>query len=276
MIAPVKEKIDAGKEIFIIPDKILFKLPFDALFSGKYLIEDYRISYAPSANVFLFCSKKAKELGAKTSEHLLSIGNPAFNRAAYQNTLQTLPAAKQEAIEIARLYENEKSSVFTEQDATKQRFKENLKTADIVHFAGHYVVDDREPLLSALVLAGEEKAESDLANYEIISEKHPQLRLIVLSACQTGVEKYYHGEGMIGASRTFLATGVPLVVASQWAVDSDASKDLMVRFHHLRTIDRLPTAEALRRAQIEMLRSEKYQQPYYWAAFASIGGYTKF
>ena len=274
LIVPVKEKIDAGKEVFIIPDKILFKLPFDALYSEKYLVEDYRISYAPSANVFLFCSKKAKELGEKTSEHLLSIGDPAFNRAAYQNTLQPLPSAKREADEVAALYQN--PTVFTETDATKQHVKENLNTADVVHFAGHYVVDDRAPLLSALVLAGNERADSDLANYEIIGEKHPQLRLIVLSACQTGVEKYYNGEGMIGASRTFLATGVPLVVASQWAVDSDASKELMVRFHRFRTTDRLPTAGALRRSQIEMLRSEKYQQPYYWAAFASIGGYTKF
>ena len=38
----------------------------------------------------------------------------------------------------------------------------------------------------------------------------------------------------------------------------------------------LSYAEALQRAQIEMLRSEKYQQPYYWAAFVPIGGYTKF
>ena len=274
LISPIREKISTGKEVFIIADKVLFNLPFDTLYSGKYLIEDYRISYTPSANVFLVCTKKANELGAKTSENLLSIGDPKFNQAEYKNSLQPLPAAKREADEVAALYKN--PVVFTKTDATKQHVKENLKTADVVHFAGHYIVDDREPLLSSLVLAGNKKEDSDLANYEIIGEKHPQLRLIILSACQTGIEKYYNGEGMIGASRTFLATGVPLVVASQWAVDSDASKELMVSFHRLRTTDRLQTAEALRRSQIEMLRSEKYQQPYYWAAFASIGGYTKF
>lgn len=274
LISPIKEKLDASKEIFVIPDKVLFKLPFDTLFSGKYLIEDYRISYAPSANVFLFCSKKAKELGTKPAEALLSIGNPTFNPAEYKNTLQPLPSAKQEADEIAKLYEN--PTVFTENNATKERIKENLKTADVVHFAGHYVVDDRAPLLSAFVLAGNKKRDSNLANYEIIGESLSNIRLIVLSACQTGIEKYYNGEGMIGASRTFLATGVPLVVASQWAVDSDASKELMVHFHRFRKTDGLSTAEALRRAQIEMLRSEKYRQPYYWAAFAAIGGYTQF
>ena len=276
LISPVKEKLDKNKEIFIIPDKVLFKLPFDTLFFEKYLIEDYRISYAPSANVFLFCSKRARELGTKPTETLLSIGNPKFNRAEYENTLQPLPAAKKEAEEITKIYVYENPTVFIEDNATKERVKENLKKADVVHFAGHYVINDRAPLLSALVLAGSEKSDSNLANYEILGESLSHIRLIVLSACQTGVEKYYNGEGMIGASRTFLAAGVPLVIASQWAVDSDASKEVMVHFHRFRKIDQLSSAEALRRAQVEMLRSEKYQQPYYWAAFAAIGGYTKF
>jgi CHAT domain-containing protein/tetratricopeptide (TPR) repeat protein len=276
LISPVKEKLDNNKEIFIIPDKVLFQLPFNTLFSEKYLIEDYRISYAPSANVFLFCSKKAAELGVKSAENLLSVGNPTFNPEEYENALQTLPSAKAEAIEIAKLYENPTPTVMTENKATKEVFMENLKKADVVHFAGHYVVDEGTPLLSALVLAGNTKKESSLTNYEIIGQSLSNTRLIVLSACRTGIEKYYSGEGMIGASRTFLATGVPLVVTSQWSVDSEASKELMLRFHRFRKTDRLSTAESLRRAQIEMLRSEKYRQPYYWAAFSAIGGYTKF
>lgn len=274
LISPIKEKLDTNKEVFIIPDKALFKLPFDTLFSEKYLIEDYRISYAPSANVFLFSSKKASEFDTKPAETLLSIGNPTFNRSAYENALQPLPSAKEEADEIAKFYEN--PTVFTENNATKAMVKENLKKADVVHFAGHYVVDEHTPLLSALVLAGNEKQSSSLANYEIIGESLSNTRLIVLSACQTGIEKYYNGEGMIGASRTFLATGVPLVITSQWSVDSEASEELMINLHRFRKTQQISTAESLRRAQIEMLRSEKYQQPYYWAAFSAIGGYTKF
>ena len=274
LIAPIKNKLDSDKEIFLIPDKFLFQLPFAALFSDKYFIEEYKISFAPSANVFVICSRKAKELGTKTSETILSIGNPAFNRDLFED-LEPLPAAGKEAVESAKFYDP-KSLILTEKDATKERIKENLEKSDVIHFAGHYVVDGNSPLLSGFVLTGDDKANANLANYEIISEKLSHTRLIVLSACRTGVEKYYSGEGMIGASRTFLATGVPLIIASQWQVDSEASAELMTDFHRRRKTENLSTADALRQTQLAMLQNEKYQQPYYWAAFMTLGGYAEF
>ncbi len=188
--------------------------------------------------------------------------------------MQPLPSAKEEAEEIAKEYEN--SLVLTEKDATKEKVKANLKQADVVHFAVHYVIEEGTPLLSSFVLAGDKKEESNLANYEIIGEKLSNTRLIVLSACDTEIEKYYKGEGVIGASRTFLATNVPLVVASQWSVDSEATKELMVRFHQLRKTEKISTAEALRQSQLEMLKTETFKQPYYWAAFMTLGGYAQF
>jgi CHAT domain-containing protein/tetratricopeptide (TPR) repeat protein len=273
LISPVKDKLDADKQIVIIPDKSLFQLPFAALYTDKYLIEDYKISYSPSATVFLNCSRKAKEFGNKTSENILSVGNPAFNPNEYKN-LKPLPSAKDEAIEIANLYTNPK--VLVEEKATKEQVKENLKNADVFQFAGHYTIEDKMPLLSSFVLAGDKKDESNLANYEIIAEKLPHTRLIVLSACDTAVEKYYKGEGMIGASRTFLAVNVPLVVASQWQADSQSTKELMIRFHQFRKTDNLSTVEALRQSQLKMIKDERYKQPYYWAEFAALGGYTQF
>lgn len=279
LIDPIKDKLESDKELCLIPDKILFRLPFATLFSEryfaseKYLIEEYKLFYSPSANVFLICSKKAKEMETQTSEVLLSVGNPEFNQNAFKD-LQLLPSAEKESRQIAEYYTQ--STVLTDKNATKENFKENLTQADVVHFAGHYVVDERSPLSSSLILAGNERNEASMANYEIFGEKPSHLRLMVLSACQTEIEKYYNGEGMIGAARTFLAVGVPLVVASQWEVDSDATEQLMSDFHRRRKTENLSTAEALRQSQIAMLRNEKYNQPYHWAAFITLGGYSKF
>jgi CHAT domain-containing protein len=272
LILPIKDKLDSNKQLFIVPDKSLTQLPFSTLFSDKYLIEEFSLSFSPSANVFLHCSKKAKEFDVRKQESLLSIGNPAFDRNEYENKLQPLPASKIEAETIAEVYP--KSTILTENEATKDRIIEGLKTADVIHFAGHYLVDERSPLLSSFVLAG--KKESNLKDYEIMAEKLSSTRLVVLSGCDTGFERFYQGEGIIGASRIFLAAGVPIVVASQWSVDSEATKELMIMFHQLRKTAKLSSSEALRHSQLKMIKGGKYQQPFFWAAFASIGGFTVF
>ena len=78
-------------------------------------------------------------------------------------------------------------------------------------------------------------------------------------------------------ARPFLARGVPIVVASLWAVDSDATAELMVSFHRYRKREGYTTIEALQRAQLDMLNGPRqfYRQPYYWASFNLIGGYAE-
>jgi CHAT domain-containing protein len=71
---------------------------------------------------------------------------------------------------------------------------------------------------------------------------------------------------------------VPLVVASQWSVDSDSTADLMIKFHRYRKQQNMPTVAALRQAQVDMLTNGKelFRQPYYWAAFVPVGGYANY
>ncbi|MGB8508890.1 MAG: CHAT domain-containing protein, partial [Pyrinomonadaceae bacterium] len=158
-----------------------------------------------------------------------------------------------------------------------------LPEANVIHLAGHYIIDERHPLLSRLVLAkkhGSESAngEDDLMASDLAGQRLRHAKLVVLSACQTGGENYYNGEGLMGMSRVFLEAGVPLVVASQWAVESESTAELMIKFHHYRRTAGLSSLGALRRAQIEILNDQNglYRDPYYWAAFVPLGGYTEF
>jgi CHAT domain-containing protein len=99
---------------------------------------------------------------------------------------------------------------------------------------------------------------------------------VVLSACETGLERVFQGEGAVGMARTFLAAGAPLVIASQWKVESDSTSELMTAFHRHRRENKLPSAEALRRAQLEILRRAEYAEPYFWSAFAAVGAYANY
>jgi CHAT domain-containing protein/cytochrome c-type biogenesis protein CcmH/NrfG len=282
LITPIKDKLNPQKEICLIPDKMLFQVPFSALISpndNEYFIAQYSFFLSPSANIFLNSSERAEELNKNIDETLLSIGNPAFSKKDFED-LPNLASAETEAKEISRFYKS--PTLLTKKEVLKEKVKAELSKADVIHFAGHYVVDDKNPLLSGLILAENpetrEQKDSKLANYEIISEKLFRPRLVVLSACETGIERFYKGEGVIGAARTFLATGIPVIVASQWKVDSDSTTELMIRFHQYRKIEKLSTTMALQRAQLDLLRGQnlRFQNPYYWAAFITMGGYSEF
>jgi CHAT domain-containing protein len=164
--------------------------------------------------------------------------------------------------------------------ATKTVILQSLGNTEILHIAGHYAVKRGSPLLSSLLLAktGKEPKDGVLTNAELLREKLSRTKLVVLSACQTGVERYYNGEGFSGLSRTFLAIGAPLVVASQWQVESEATAELMRKFHFYRRQEKLSTTAALRRAQLEMLEAsdKRFRHPYFWAAFAVFGGHASF
>jgi CHAT domain-containing protein len=280
LISPVIGKLDAKKEIAFVPDKFLFRLPFQALLSpetDKFLVEDFTGFYSPSANVFAISSAKAKKVSVDSKESLLAVGNPAFDKKSFPD-LPDLPGAEKEARAITAFYPGAEPLIG--KNAGKGEIKLRLPKADIVHFAGHYIVNDTSPMRSFLLAAGEGD-QAVLSNFELmkeISTTSPRAKLIILSACQTGVERYYNGEGMIGASRVFLGMGIPLVIASQWQVDSEATESLMTKFHYYRKKENLTSAAALRQAQRDLLAGQKedFKKPFYWAAFAPIGGFTQF
>ena len=114
--------------------------------------------------------------------------------------------------------------------------------------------------------------EGELRASEILERKLSNLKLAILSACDTGIERFYFGEGAIGIGRMFLAKGIPLVVVSQWKVESESTSELMKVFHRNRKQKQMKTVESLRQAQLEMLANKTFSAPYYWSSFAVVGG----
>jgi CHAT domain-containing protein len=282
LVSPVAGQLDSSREICVIPQKILFHLPFAALTApdGKSFLSKYNFFYASSANVFLLFTEKAKQKSGSTTESLLSVGNPRFDANEFKE-LADLPEAEDEARAIKQFYTSPQT-VLIGAEATQAAIESALKDAKVINFAGHYLVKNGAPLDSGLVLTkpdGSDNAEDNiLTNRELISRTMPQAKLVVLSACGTGVEQYYNGEGLVGLSNTFLKAGAPLVVATQWQVDSGAAAVLMKKFHQYRRQEKLTTTAALRRAQLEMAETPngQFSQPYFWATFATYGGYAEF
>ena len=182
---------------------------------------------------------------------------------------------------MADFYPNHKTLLLRD-DAKESKIISELKTADVAHFAMHFVANDESEMLSGFPLTPESSDSSATSNgilqsYEIYGLSLRRTRLVVLSACQTGIEKQYRGEGAVGAARPFIVAGVPTVVASLWSVDSDASVQLMVEFHKNRRHS-MPVVKALKQSQIEFINGQNplYRHPYYWAPFLTIGGLSSY
>jgi len=148
----------------------------------------------------------------------------------------------------------------------------DLNPYRILHFATHGILDSQNPERSGIVLSGiNEQGElqrsllstSDVFNLQLNSD------LVVLSGCRTGLGTEIKGEGLVGLTGGFMYAGAKRVVVSLWSVEDKATSELMQRFYQRIFKDKLPPTQALRQAQLSMLR-EQYS-PYQWAAFSLQG-----
>jgi CHAT domain-containing protein len=96
----------------------------------------------------------------------------------------------------------------------------------------------------------------------------------VLAACETARGRVGAGEGMIGLSWAFFVAGSPAIVASHWKVEARATAPLMLEFHR-NLLSNLSKAEALRHAELKLLRPRRHAHPFYWAGFVLIGNGDK-
>jgi CHAT domain-containing protein len=283
LIEPVESYLDNSKLLVIVPDKSLHRIPFHTLVSpaGKYLVEDYSLQYCSSSSVFIECSKAAASKQGINTERMLSVGSPDFDRSAFK--LSPLQSSAREAEKVAKYYNP--SYVFTGQKATEGRIRAEMEKSNVINLATHLIANESVPLLSKLLLAkepgqaaGSEDEDGMLQSYEIYELKLNQTRLVTLSACQTGIEQIYKGEGPVSLARAFLSANVPLVVASLWPIDSESSGEFMIGFHKHRTRDRMLSVKAIRQAQLDMIggQDSRFRRPFYWAAFMLTGGYAQF
>jgi len=136
-----------------------------------------------------------------------------------------------------------------------------------------------DPLLrSGLALAGANQLSSGdedgiLTALEASGLDLEGTKLVVLSACETGVGKATNGDGVYGLRRALVVAGAESLVMSMWQVDDQATKDLMVGYYK-RLAAGKPRSSALRDIQLELKGQPKYKHPYYWASFLPAGDNT--
>jgi CHAT domain-containing protein/membrane protein required for beta-lactamase induction len=194
---------------------------------------------------------------------------------AGQLSIRRLPFTRQEADEILSVAPpgaNFKAVDFRANRAVATSGE--LSQYRYVHFATHGYLDTARTGLSAIVLSmvDEQGRPQDgfLRTHDIYNLKLPA-ELVVLSACETGLGKEIRGEGLEGMTRGFMYAGARRVVVSLWNVNDKATAALMQNFYAGMLRGNKSPAAALRAAQIQMLRTRRWQSPYFWAPFIMQG-----
>jgi CHAT domain-containing protein len=230
-------------------------LPFEAIqAAGGPEGAGFTVSYAPSGTIYARLAEARAKVPAHDSRprRLLALGDPVFTRPPNAMVLPgsveppaPLPGTRLEVEAITALFAQ--STRLLGSDASRRQLDQlrpQLKDYRVIHLATHGYADRRTALGSALILAqdqlpdaldqslsGKSPDEGRLTAFTIRRDWQLDADLVTLSACQTGLGRATLGEGHLGFSNAFLASGARSLIVSQWKVSDTATTLLMIRFY---------------------------------------------
>ncbi len=296
LIAPMQTELEKNsiRHLIFAQDRTTRYLPMAALYDGRqYLIERYTISTILSAAL----TDTTERLGEVNSAATLALGLtrsfPGYS---------ALPNVSAELNQVVRTGADDPvglypGQVFLDDQFTFETLSQNIRQARILHVATHaeFVpqIQDASYILSG---TGERLTIDQIG---ALDSQFRNLHLVVLSACQTALGgAALDGTEIAGVSSYFLGRNrAETVMATLWKVDDAGTSLLMQRFYALLATGELTKAEALRQAQLSLLKGEAtldermaelgvsrgfelaepeessvgLAHPYYWAPFILIG-----
>jgi CHAT domain-containing protein len=272
---------DDVKQLHLVPDGALHRIPFDALIlsGNRYLLDRYAVSVAPSAAV-------ARALRARPAWEglagVLAFGDPRFaeerdlsgavDGLVYREAFDSaggLPRLRASAGEARAVAAYGADAMVRLRGAASESFLKRVAPDRfrVIHFATHALVDERASARTVLALApgdGEDGflGAGELAGLGLAAD------LVVLSACRTAGGAVIEGEGIQGLTAPFLEGGAGVVVATLWPLPDRVAARFVAEFYRA-----LATGVAVGNAlaTAKRARRDAGASPSEWAAFVAVG-----
>jgi CHAT domain-containing protein len=278
LIAPFETALAEVNQVFIQADGVLHSLPFGLLVSGSDRV-------IPVTQILTVRSDHSQRPSSNPGGELLVMADPGWRtdataqsvfpehsllgRLVRDQALFGLPGTRQEARAIAALVSSQEHVQLRLGASATREFVLNggLENHRLVHIATHGLVDLDYPMLSSLLLSGEETAGPAFLRPHDIAELNLQAELVTLSGCETGHGRILAGEGALSLARPFLVAGAQQVLASLWKIDDHRTTVFMTRFYDHLLADGHSPDLALALTQNWMRQQPESQHPYYWAGF---------
>lgn len=261
-VKPIIEILNKRKieTLVIIPPSILLNIPFAALHDGdKYLIQRYALAITPGWE--LTDPRKFKLHKIKALLNGLAIQS--------QND-KNFPPLENAIIELENIYNwlgtgdklaNEKFTI----SEVHTRFTNTAYS--IVHFATHGNFDSNPNKNFLLTYDGKLSLNKLEKMFNQIIFRDKPVELLTLSACESarGAE--------LGLAGVAIKAGARSVLATLWSVNDVSTQELITEFYKQLVNGQASKAKTLQKAQLSLIETENYKDPYFWAPFILIGNW---
>ena len=249
------------KTLVFVLDGKLRNIPMAALHDGKqYLIEQYAVTLSPGLQLTVPRSLKQNQIRAIAGG--ISQARPGFS---------ALPEVETEIQQISRTVS---TSTLLNQAFTNRALADQMKNsqANIVHLATHGQFSSRLEDTFLLTWNGRVNVRelSELLQSRSGPATASTIDLLVLSACDTATGD---DRAVLGLAGLAIKSGARSTVATLWPVKDKAAALLMSDFYQKLKIPGSTKAEALRQAQISLIRRTDFREPFFWSAFVLVGNW---
>ena len=311
LITPIEPWLKQRKiqTLVMVPDGVLRLIPLAVLHDGKhYLIENYAIATSPGLTLLDSTSVQKHELkvllaGMSVPGSVIENLPVAFfqattghrggnaedlsesavkSRKLEMDHLLKEPAFRQHlkeklslpgvAEEITSLKKELPNTVLMNESFTVEGFKKQamLEPYSVVHIASHGVFGKTAD--TSFIMTYDGILNMDALEQLLKSDKFSKqpVELLTLSACQTAEGD---DRAPLGLSGIALKAKVRSVLGTLWPVSDQAASVLMTDFYKALSAPNTSKAQALRLAQIALIKQKQFENPFYWSPFILAGNW---
>ena len=256
----IEQAFKDSKTLVFVLDGKLRNIPMAALYDGKqYLIEKYAVALSPGLQLMATQSLQQNKIKA-------IVAGISQSRAGFS----ALPAVESEVQQISQKVP---SSMLLNQKFTNQALSDRMKStqANVVHLATHGQFSSRLEDTYLLTWDGQVNVKelAELLKNRGSNSSQP-VELLVLSACDTATGD---DRAVLGLAGLAVKSGASSTIATLWPVKDKAAEMLMIRFYNQLRQPNMTKAEALRQAQINLIRQTDFYDPFFWSAFVLVGNW---
>jgi CHAT domain-containing protein len=268
LIAPIEADLERQRvnTLVFVLDGALRSIPMAGLYDGKqYLVEKYAVALSMGLQLLPPKSLSAERLNVLAA----GLAQPP---AQFQDQFSSLPEIKSEFDLIAKT--GVPTQQLLDQAFTRPALSTKVNSAEfnVVHLATHGQFSSQAKDTFILAADGPiNVTQLDALLRSRTQSRSQAIELLVLSACQTAKGDDRATLGLAGVA---IKAGARSTLASLWHIDDRSTAILIGAFYHELTTNKVTKAEALRRAQVTLLKNyPNYTRPGYWAAYVLVGNW---